>query len=125
MMGVQMFTKIAVVTGVVVLSLFGAAGAGQATSAGNSGLSPLVRVYAYQGSNYASTTGTWVEACDMERDGNGVYGEFWYGSTGHTQVWDGNGADGGCGNATLSSNVTRFRVCEDHTGCSGIVTTNF
>ncbi|MGW4211383.1 hypothetical protein ACWEIJ_25545 [Lentzea sp. NPDC004789] len=94
-------------------------------SPANGELDALARVYAYQGDDYASTTGRWVEACDMERDGNGVYGEFWYGSSGHTYVWDGNGSAGGCGNQTLSSTVTRFRVCEDHGSCSAIIHTHF
>lgn len=120
-----MFKKIVIMTAAVVLALLGAVWFGPAATAAGSDPSPLARVYAYHGSDYASTTGTWVEACDMESDGNGVYGEFWYGSTGHTQVWDGNGSAGGCGNAVFASTVTSFRVCEDHVGCSGIVRTQF
>ncbi|GAB2810088.1 hypothetical protein [Lentzea nigeriaca] len=68
----------------------------------------------YLGENYASSNGTWVEVCDMERDGNGVYGQFET-NTGTSRVNDGNGSAGGCGNATFGR-VNRFRVCEDRSG---------
>jgi hypothetical protein len=68
----------------------------------------------YLGANYASSNGTWVEVCDMERDGNGVYGQFET-NTGTSRVNDGNGSAGGCGNATFGR-VNRFRVCEDRSG---------
>ncbi|MFD8493108.1 hypothetical protein [Amycolatopsis sp. NPDC059657] len=116
MIGVAVLSTTFIVTGVA---------AADASPAVDQDFAAFARIYAKHGSDYASTTGTWVEACDIERDGNGVYGEFWYGSTGHTQVWDGNGSDGGCGNATLAGKVTRFKVCEDHVGCSDMVYTDF
>lgn len=83
-----------------------------AASAQGDDVSILGRVY--QGSDYASSNGRWVEACDMERDGNGVYGEFRT-NTGTSRVRDGNGSAGGCGNATFGA-VYSFRVCEDQSG---------
>ncbi len=65
----------------------------------------------YLGSNYASSNGTWVEVCDREADGNGVYGMFET-STGTSRINDGNGSAAGCGNATFGK-VNRFKVCED------------
>lgn len=75
----------------------------------------------FYGANYAFASGGWLEACDRERDGNGVYAEGWLDSGGHVYVWDGNGSAGGCGHEIFSSRVARFRVCEDHSGCSSIV----
>lgn len=70
--------------------------------------------------SYASSNGTWVEVCDMERDGNRVYGVF---DTGTQRIYDSSG--GGCGNATFGR-VYRFKVCEDmpvaQDPCSSIVT---
>lgn len=60
-----------------------------------------------------------VGACDMEQDGNGVYGQFrWLvGTTVHQHtVSDGNGAAGGCGNWRASRDIVSFRVCEDDWG---------
>ncbi|MFD9705782.1 hypothetical protein [Lentzea sp. NPDC059081] len=72
--------------------------------------------------NYASSNGTWVEVCDMEQDGNRVYGVFDT-DTGTQRIYDSSG--GGCGNATFGK-VYRFKVCEDQPvsadPCSGIVT---
>jgi hypothetical protein len=68
----------------------------------------------YLGNNYASSNGRWVEVCDMERDGNGVYGLFRT-NTGTARVNDGNGSQRGCGNATFGR-VNLFRVCEDRSG---------
>lgn len=72
--------------------------------------------------NYASSNGTWVEVCDMEVDGNRVYGVFDT-DTGTQRIYDSSG--GPCGNATFGR-VYRFKVCEDQPisadPCSSIVT---
>lgn len=65
-----------------------------------------------QGKDYASSNGTWVEACDMEEDGHGVYGRFDIGAGAHAIVRDPNGSAGGCGNQTFGR-VYRLQVCED------------
>ncbi|MFC0105512.1 hypothetical protein [Kibdelosporangium aridum] len=71
--------------------------------------------------SYASSNGTWVEVCDMEQDGNRVYGVFDT-DTGTQRIYDSSG--GGCGNATFGR-VIRFKVCEDQPvsadPCSSIV----
>jgi hypothetical protein len=67
------------------------------------------------GSDYAGVGADhrWVEVCDMEADGNGVFGMF-YGANSHFlfQVGDGNGSAGGCGNRTASENIRGFYICE-------------
>lgn len=72
--------------------------------------------------NYASSNGTWVEVCDMEVDGNRVYGVFDT-DTGTQRIYDSSG--GPCGSATFGR-VYRFKVCEDQPisadPCSSIVT---
>jgi hypothetical protein len=72
--------------------------------------------------SYASSNGTWVEVCDMEQDGNRVYGVFDT-DTGTQRIYDSSG--GNCGNATFGR-VLRFKVCEDQPvstdPCSSIVT---
>jgi hypothetical protein len=67
---------------------------------------------AFEGSDYASysTTDGWLEVCDMERDGHGVYGEFWQSGV-KRRVGDANGSAGGCGNGHIGG-VDRFLVCE-------------
>jgi hypothetical protein len=71
--------------------------------------------------SYASSNGTWVEVCDMEVDGNRVYGVFDT-DTGTQRIYDSSG--GGCGNATFGR-VYHFKVCEDQPvsadPCSGVV----
>ncbi|WP_167514198.1 hypothetical protein [Streptomyces griseoluteus] len=67
----------------------------------------------YEGSDYASVGNdrVWVEVCDMENDGNGVYGKFQlYGSATWHYVGDGNGSQGGCGNRTFTNRVIVFYV---------------
>ncbi len=78
---------------------------------------------AYHGSDYAGVGSDlrWVEVCDIEQDGNGVYGEFRLTGGGTLTVNDGNGSAGGCGNQTAGSNITQFRVCERNDGCTGWV----
>ncbi|TYB38544.1 hypothetical protein FXF50_08985 [Micromonospora sp. AP08] len=70
----------------------------------------------YEGSDYAGVGADrrWVEVCDMEKDGNGVYATFIVrGSTGGNTVGDGNGSAAGCGNRTFSGDVLGFSICED------------
>ncbi|WP_166027475.1 hypothetical protein [Streptomyces chilikensis] len=77
----------------------------------------VVRVF--EGSDYASVGDdkVWVEACDMENDGNGVYGKFQiYGSATWYKVGDSNGSQGGCGSRTFANRVIVFYVCEDDIG---------
>ncbi|MCX4986598.1 hypothetical protein [Streptomyces sp. NBC_00572] len=71
------------------------------------------------GDDYAYVDGRYVYVYDGERDGNGVYAEYDLvnGQTGN-RLWDGTGHDN-VGNSTWASvDVKRFRVCEDHKGCS-------
>lgn len=99
------------------VGLVGAAaltGALLAVPAANAQGDPTVMGRVYQGSDYASSNGRWVEVCDIERDGNGVYEQF-NTNTGAATVRDGNGSSGGCGNATFGA-VYSFRVCEDLSG---------
>jgi hypothetical protein len=91
------------------LALGGIALGTSPADAGTEAAAASARVY--EGDDYASSNGRWVEVCDIERDGNGVYGEFRT-NTGWTTVRDGNGSNGGCGNATFGS-VNLFRICED------------
>ncbi|SMC99201.1 hypothetical protein SAMN05661093_03650 [Kibdelosporangium aridum] len=78
---------------------------------------------AWDGHDYASSDGRWVEVCDMEDDANRVYGESET-TTGTHRVFDGNGHAGGCGNA-IFNRVREFRVCEEidfwPDSCSGWV----
>ncbi|MEV4843561.1 hypothetical protein AB0K20_10125 [Micromonospora matsumotoense] len=69
----------------------------------------------YEGSDYAGVGADrrWVEVCDMEADGNGVYATFTVrGSTGGNTVNDGNGSAAGCGNKTFGGDVLGFSICE-------------
>lgn len=89
----------------------------------------LLRVY--EGDDYASlqtsdwnADGYWVEVCDLERDGNGVYATF-VRTGGWQTVRDPNGAAGGCGNTRVDLSTYRFQVCEERFGrdaCSSWVT---
>ncbi|MFD5513236.1 hypothetical protein ACFWIB_36580 [Streptomyces sp. NPDC127051] len=74
----------------------------------------------HHGDDYGYNVGNTVYACDNERDGNGVYVEYWGEGSTHGQVWDGNGSAAGCGSASVPS-LWSFQVCEDHSGCSGRV----
>ena len=74
---------------------------------------------AEQGADYAgvSSNKRYIGACDMERDGNGVYALYKIrGSTNTWKVGEGNGSEAGCGTRTTSSDITEFVVCEDDTG---------
>lgn len=72
-----------------------------------------------EGSDYAGVRidKRYIGACDMERDGNGVYAEYHVGGdAGISRVGDGNGSAAGCGVRTARRNITAFRVCEDDWG---------
>ena len=74
----------------------------------------------YHGSDWAEATSSCMRAYDGERDGNGVYADAYLYNGAHVSQWDGNGADGTVGPwACYNSSIQRFRVCEDHVGCSG------
>ncbi|WP_329081021.1 MULTISPECIES: hypothetical protein [unclassified Streptosporangium] len=73
----------------------------------------------YEGSDYVGVGADhrWVEVCDKEQDGNGVYGQFYYkGSALLHTVGDSNGSAAGCGNRTFPGDVTVASVCEDVAG---------
>ncbi|MFI9450057.1 hypothetical protein [Amycolatopsis sp. NPDC052450] len=77
-------------------------------------------VTATHGADWAQATSTTVRAYDGESDGNGVYADVYLTTGQHLSVWDGNGADGNAGPwAHVGGTIARFRVCEDHAGCSG------
>jgi hypothetical protein len=95
--------RFAVVLATVVISTL------SVTSAGSADIGIFGSVF--YGANYASSNGTWTEACDMEADGNGVFGRYETSNAGTVDIPDGNGSAGGCGNATFTK-VIRFRVCE-------------
>jgi hypothetical protein len=69
----------------------------------------------FLGKNYTSVGSDhrWVEVCDKEEDGNGVFASF-YGANSHFlfDVGDANGSSGGCGNRTASENIVWFQMCE-------------
>ncbi|MEU5980071.1 hypothetical protein [Streptomyces sp. NPDC047315] len=72
------------------------------------------------GDDRAQATAYAMRAYDGERDGNGVYADAYLANGAHVSQWDGNGADGNWGPwIALDSRITKFRVCEDHKGCSG------
>jgi hypothetical protein len=91
-------------------------GLGLVVATGTPAWAIVARVYV-DGDNYASVGDNrrWVEVCDRQRDGNGVYARFYLHNGTHRDLRDPNGSDGGCGNATYSSNVRSFYVCEDRT----------
>jgi hypothetical protein len=98
-------------------------GEGEARPTHDDEIGVLTVFTAFEGSDYGSidTSNNWVEACDMEQDGNGVYAQFRSPNSTIT-VSDGNGSQGGCGNTFVSSATTEFRVCEDDFGsdtCTG------
>jgi hypothetical protein len=101
-------------TGIITGSAVGVAMAAMLAFASAAAADPTIQGRVYYETNYASSNGTWVEVCDMQADGNGVYGLFET-NTGTSRVNDGNGSAGGCGNATFGR-VNRFRVCEDLSG---------
>ena len=72
------------------------------------------------GADWAEATAYCMRAYDGERDGNGVYADAYHVNGYHRSVWDGNGADGNAGpwGCYYDSRIYRFRVCEDHVGCS-------
>lgn len=79
--------------------------------------------YVYEGDDYAlhRDNDGFLGVCDMERDGNAVYGVFEIPGSQSQTVRDGNGSAAGCGN-NYNYSVTRFKVCEELVGpdwCSG------
>ncbi|GAA0809567.1 hypothetical protein [Spirilliplanes yamanashiensis] len=76
--------------------------------------------HAYEGSDYAVVLAgkRYVGVCDMERDGNGVYGQFWLhgGTDWSPRISDPNGSAGGCGNHTFPADVRYFKICEKDAG---------
>ncbi len=75
----------------------------------------------FQGDDYASWTNDggfedYVQVCDRERDGNGVYVKVWL-RDGYDEFGDGNGSASGCGDqAYVLGAVTAIQVCEDTIG---------
>jgi len=77
-------------------------------------------VTAKHGTDEAHATTNHLRAYDGERDGNGVYADAYLVDGQHISIWDGNGADGSPGPwANVGGTISKFRVCEDHVGCSG------
>lgn len=71
------------------------------------------------GQDWAEATSTAVRAFDGESDGNGVYADVYLTNGAHRSVWDGNGAEGTPSPWTsVGGKIAKFRVCEDHVGCS-------
>ncbi|QOV44603.1 hypothetical protein [Streptomyces chromofuscus] len=68
----------------------------------------------YEGSDYAGVGAdrSWVEVCDMERDGNGVSAIFYVRNGQGGTVRDGNGSSAGCGNARFSGTIVAVELCE-------------
>ncbi|WP_439659197.1 hypothetical protein ACSHWB_43590 [Lentzea sp. HUAS TT2] len=103
-------------TGLALVAAMLSGGAAQAADIG-----VMAKVWVPGTPNYASSNGTWVEVCDMEQDGNRVYGVFDT-DAGTQRVYDSSG--GGCGNATFGK-VYKFKVCEDQPvavdPCSSVV----
>jgi hypothetical protein len=78
----------------------------------------------FEGLDYASVGGEhrWVEVCDMERDGHGVFGAFYDGNYRKLlELRDPNGSAGGCGNGRTSVNIRYYSVCEDWPGVNECV----
>ncbi|MEU8894163.1 hypothetical protein [Streptomyces sp. NPDC048442] len=74
------------------------------------------------GANKGEATSTQAHAYDGERDGNGAFVDVYTQNGGHYSVWDGNGSDGTWGPwSGNGSKITKFRVCEDRTGCGNWV----
>ena len=54
-----------------------------------------------------------VRVCDREPDGRGVYSDFQpNGYSGMLRIWDGNGADHGCGLTGQFTHIYIYNVCE-------------
>lgn len=83
------------------------------------------KFYRKQGADYARVKAHWydggvrpldtMKVCDMERDGNGVYGVFRYTGSGGTTFTDKNGSKSGCTTYSVPGHgrVGKFKVCED------------
>lgn len=99
--------------GTTVLAATAAVALGSATAAD-------AATTAYHGSDRAQATAYALRAYDGESDGNGVYADAYLTNGVHVAVWDGNGADGNWGPwVGTNPRIYKFRVCEDHVGCSG------
>ena len=80
--------------------------------------------YAAEGSYagaYAVVYSDGVEKiCDTETDGNGAFVTIHRADGIQQNLWDGTGHDNYCGGPFYpTSTIVQFKVCEDHTGCSG------
>jgi hypothetical protein len=74
---------------------------------------------AKEGADYAGVGNNkrFIGACDMERDGNTVYAEYYVGGdVGLSRIEDTNGSQAGCRSTTTRLNIAVFRVCEDDIG---------
>ncbi len=72
-----------------------------------------------QGADYAgvNTTKKYIGACDLERDGNGVYAQYRLaGALNIYRVDDDNGSQAGCGTKRVARNIIEFRACENDIG---------
>jgi hypothetical protein len=72
--------------------------------------------YVYVGRDYAVVASQLhnFAACDVEQDGNGVYGIFTLENGQELRVNDPNGSANGCGiGENRQFKVTRFRVCKN------------
>ena len=77
---------------------------------------------AYQGSDYAQTTGDHaaIFACDRESDGHGVWADYYDFNLRHyPALVDGNGSQPGCAFSDIyPQHIYQFRVCERYVACS-------
>ncbi|MFF8770339.1 hypothetical protein [Kitasatospora sp. NPDC015120] len=80
---------------------------------------PLTYAEVWHGDDFARANDNHVFVFDGESDGNGVYADFWLANGQHLSQWDGSGHDAYGSDGYYAANVTKIRVCEDHTGCSG------
>ncbi|MCF2533164.1 hypothetical protein [Yinghuangia soli] len=104
----------------IAFSAFAAVAAGALAVAGASPAN-AANIRQYQGADYASIEtathpwGRWVEVCDMEKDGNGVFAKFQnpIDFPNVQTVRDSNGSAAGCGNANVRNSTTAFQVCEE------------
>jgi hypothetical protein len=78
---------------------------------------------AYQGSDYAETTGdhAGIWACDKEADGHGVWAEYYdFTLRLYPALVDPNGSKPGCAFSDIDpQRIYQFRVCERYVACSG------
>lgn len=88
----------------------------------------VTRAVVYSGSTqlgYAETNGKRNgAACDTRADGVGVYGRFELKNGTTVDVSDSNGSSSGCGTATFTSDVKRFKAIARDGNSSGWTTPN-